>query len=138
MRPIVALARLPFARTLCVAFIPMAVRIGPLTTMNGALPPVLAVLPCSPNSGTHIACTIATTTGMYSGSAPAITAAIATFSAVMRRRRTGSTPTTSSGASRTAPTNRRTASSVGGTIGSPSVQPFCWKSSFAATASATS
>ena len=105
---------------------------------GGFYEPVLAVLPCSPNSGTHIACTIATTTGMYSGSAPAITAAIATFSAVMRRRRTGSTPTTSSGASRTAPTNRRTASSVGGTIGSPSVHPFCWNSSFAAPASATS
>ena len=117
---------------------PIAVRIGPLTTMNGALPPVLAVLPCRPNSGTHIACTIATTTGMYSGIPPAITAAIATFSAVMRRRRTGSTPTTSSGASATTSTNRRTASSVGGTIGSPSVQPFCWNSSLAAAASATS
>ena len=55
VRPMVALARLPFASTLWVAFIPSAVRIGPLTTMNGALPPVLAVLPCRLNSGRHIA-----------------------------------------------------------------------------------
>ncbi len=42
LRPIVALARLPLASTLCVAFMPSAGRIGPFTTMNGALPPVLA------------------------------------------------------------------------------------------------
>ena len=75
---------------------------------------------------------------MYSGSAPAITAAIATFSAVIRRRRTGSVPTTSPGASPAASRKRRTPSSVGGTIGRPSVQPFLWKSSFASKASATS
>ena len=47
----VALARLPLASALCVAFMPMRRRMGPLTTTNGALPPVLAVQPCSPNSG---------------------------------------------------------------------------------------
>ena len=97
-RPIVALARLPLPSTLWVAFMPSARRTGPFTTTNGALPPVLAVLPCRPNSGSHIALTIAITTGRYSGRQPAITAAMATFSAVIRRRRTGSMPTTSSGA----------------------------------------
>jgi hypothetical protein len=75
---------------------------------------------------------------MYSGRHPAITAAIATFSAVMRRRRTGSTPTTSAGPNPLASTKRRTRSSVGGTIGRPSVQPLRWNSSFASWRSATS
>ncbi len=131
VRPIVALARLPLASALWVAFIPISRRIGPFTTTKGALPPVLAVQPCSPYSGWHTALTTATTTGMNAGMHPAITAAIAAFSAVMRRRRTGSTPTTSPGSSDAAPRKRRTRSSVGGTIGSPSVQPLRWKSSFA-------
>ena len=46
LRPMVALARLPLPSALCVQFMPIFWRIGPLTTMNGALPPVLAVLPC--------------------------------------------------------------------------------------------
>jgi Na+/H+ antiporter NhaD/arsenite permease-like protein len=138
MRPMLALARLALAKALCVAFMPIAVRTGPFTTIIGALPPVLAVLPCRPNCGSHIAFTTARTTGMYSGRQPAITAAMATFSAVMRRRRTGSTPTSSSGCSPTAARNTRTRSSVGGTTGRPSVHPFCWNSSFAANASSTS
>ena len=60
----VALARLPLANTLCVAFMPMALRTGPLTTMNGALPPVLAVLPCMLNRSWHMARSTAATTGM--------------------------------------------------------------------------
>src|SRR5215472_15339357 len=138
LRPIAALARLPLPSTLWVAFIPRAARIGPLTTTKGALPPVLAVQPWRPYSGSHTARTSAVTTGMYSGRHPAITAAMATFSAVMRRRRTGSTPITSPGARRARSRNRRTSSSVGGTIGNPSVQPFLWNSSFASWASATS
>ena len=130
-RPIVAFARLPLASTLWVAFIPIAVRTGPLTTTNGALPPVLAVHPCSPYAGSHTARTSAITTGMYSGRHPAMTAAMAVFSAVMRRRRTGSTPTTSPAPTVAASRNRRTSSSVGGTIGNPSVQPLRWNSSFA-------
>ena len=49
-RPIVALARLPWPKALWVAFMPITVRTGPLTTMNGALPPVLALLPCRLNA----------------------------------------------------------------------------------------
>ena len=64
VRPMVALARLPLASTLCVAFMPIAPRTGPFTTMNGALPPVLAVLPCTLKRSSHMACTTATTTGM--------------------------------------------------------------------------
>src|SRR5690606_32088836 len=47
-------------------------------------------------------------------------------------------PITSSGARRAASRKARTPASVGGTIGSPSVQPCSWKSSFAAKASSTS
>ena len=64
LRPIVALARFPLPNTLCVAFISSSRRMGPLTTTNGALPPVLAVQPCSPYSGSHTAFTSAITTGM--------------------------------------------------------------------------
>src|SRR5207253_4899994 len=79
VRPMVAFARLALASALCVAFMPIAFRIGPLTTMNGALPPVEAETPCSPYAVSHSARTTASTTGMYSGRQPAITAAIATF-----------------------------------------------------------
>ncbi len=50
----------------------------------------------------------------------------ATFSAVTTSRRTGSTPSTSSGAMPVDSRHSRTRASVGGTIGSPSVQPFRW------------
>ena len=63
-RPMLAFARLPLARTLWRASIPSCVRIGPLTTMNGALPPVLADAPCRLYAGAHKARTIATNTGM--------------------------------------------------------------------------
>src|SRR5437660_9949675 len=79
VRPMVAFARLALASALCVAFMPIAFRIGPLTTMNGALPPGEAETPCSPYAVSHSARTTASTTGMYSGRQPAITAAIATF-----------------------------------------------------------
>ena len=138
LRPIVALARLALASALWVVFMASLVRIGPFTTMKGALPPVLAVLPCSPSSGWHSALMIATTTGMYSGRHPAINAAMAIFSAVMRRRRTGSTPMVSLALRLAAARNFITPSSVGGTMGNPSVQPLRWKSSLASNASPTS
>src|SRR5215472_2644259 len=138
MRPMLALARLPLPRALWVAFIPISRRTGPLTTANGALPPVLAEQPCNPNSAAHTARTSATTTRMYSGRQPAMTAAMAIFSPLMRRRRTGSTPTISAGSIPTASRKRCTRAGVGGTIGRPSVQPLSWKSSFAAYGSSTS
>jgi len=121
-----AFARLPLASALWVACMQIRGRIGPLTTTNGALPPVLAVHPWRPNSGAATARTHASTTGMYSGRAPAMIAAIATFSAVMRRRRTGSTATTSAGSRPAASRNRQTSASVGGTTGRPSVSPRRW------------
>ncbi len=60
----VAFARLALASALCVAFMPIAFRIGPLTLMNGALPPVEAETPCSPYAASHSARTTASTTGM--------------------------------------------------------------------------
>ena len=69
---------------------------------------------------------------MYSGRQPASTALIATFSAVMVRRRVVSVSTTSPGAQPTAARNGRTASAVAGTTGRPSVQP---RSKYASTAS---
>ena len=68
-------------------------------------------------------------TGKWSGSPPAITALTATFSAVTARPRTGSTPMTCSGGISAASRQAATASSVGGTTGSPSVQPRLWNSS---------
>ena len=79
--------------------------------------------------------TAATTTGMYSGRQPAMTALIATFSAVMDTARWVMKPTWRSGSSFAASSIARTRSSVGGTTGSPSVQPRVNASS---TASASS
>ena len=56
--------RVALAGAMCVAFMPIAFRIGPLTTMNGALPPVDADTPCSPYPVSHNARTTASTTGM--------------------------------------------------------------------------
>src|SRR5579883_1455897 len=55
---------------------------------------------------------------------PAITALIASFSAVIAMPRTGSMPISWSGGIITQSRQARTASSVGGTIGRPSVQPL--------------
>src|SRR5215510_11295246 len=63
---------------------------------------------------------------MYSGLQPAITALIATFSAVMDTARFVMNATCCCGASRAASSIAPTRSGVGGTTGSPSVQP-CWK-----------
>ena len=85
---------------------------------------MLAVAPCSPNSGSHMARTRAATTGMYSGRQPAITAEDRHFlggdPAPPHRLHAdnvaGREPSGREGA--------RTASSVGATIGSPSVHPW--------------
>src|SRR5207237_377799 len=74
--------------SICRASIPSCRRMGPLTMMNGALPPVLDDAPCKLYSGAHSAWTMATTTGMYVGRQPAMTALTATLPAEMRRWRT--------------------------------------------------
>jgi len=99
---------------------PIARRMGPFATMSWALPPVDAVVPCSPNSGMHIARTTASTTG-WTRTAPRHDRG--------DRDLLGSDATTPHGFDRDdvfAPTraasrNDRTSFSVGGTIGSPSV-----------------
>ena len=75
----------------------------------------MASKPCMLNSSVHAASTAASTTGMYSGLQPAITALIATFSTVHSTRSGGTIATTSSG-SRVVPASiRSTRSGVGGT-----------------------
>ena len=126
LRPIAVDARSLEASALKVASMPMSWVIGPLTTTSTAQPPVLAVAPCSRKGSCNIAVKAVTTTGKCIGRQPAITALIASFSAVTARARTGSTPTRWSG---TRPAHSRqasTASSVGGTTGRPSVQPRLW------------
>ena len=66
----------------------------------------------------------AITTGKCIGRQPAMTALTASFSALMARWRTGSTPISCSGGIIAHSRHARTASSVGGTIGRPSVQPL--------------
>src|SRR5215475_4650883 len=67
-----------------------------------------------------------------------MTALMATFSAAMGRCRMRSSPTVSEAARPAAWRHSTTRSSVGGTIGKPSVQPFCWYNSFTSSASARS
>ena len=103
---------------------PISWRIGPFSTTSTAQPPVLAVAPCSRNGSCIIAVHAVTTTGKCIGRQPAITALIASFSAVIASPRTGSMPISWSGGIITQSRQARTASSVGGTIGRPSVQPL--------------
>ena len=63
------------------------------------------------------------TTGRYSGRQPASTAFAATFSTVHGTRSGGTRATTSEGAREVPASIRRTRSGVGGTTGSPSLQP---------------
>ena len=86
-----------------------------------AAPWVLTVAACRLNSGAQMASIAASTTGKYSGRQPAITAFIAAFSTVMTRFLTGSSPSTSDPNRPTWSRNRSTASAVGGTTGSPSL-----------------
>ena len=88
-----------------------------------AAPPVLVAGPWSSNSGRPMAVSAAPTTGKYSGRQPAMMALMAAFSAVTARSRTGSKRSTCSGAHGPAASMRATSASVGGTTGSPSVQP---------------
>ena len=78
------------------------------------------------NGSASIAVTAVITTGKWAGKQPAITALMATFSAVIARWSTGSMPTRWSGGSPAHSRPAVTASPVGGTIGSPSVQPREW------------
>src|SRR5215831_14258593 len=80
--------------------------------------------------------TAATTTAMYSGRQPAMTALIATFSAVTDTDRFVMKASSCLGSRRAAASIMVTRSSVGGTTGKPSVQP-CWKQNSLASTSST-
>src|SRR3989441_603828 len=79
----------------------------------------------------------ATTTGMYSGLQPAITALMATFSAVTETERWAMNPTSCLPSSRAASSIAPTRSSVGGMTGRPSVHPCAKQNSMASPTSAT-
>src|SRR3989454_6731532 len=79
----------------------------------------------------------ATTTGMYSGLQPAITALMATFSAVTETERWAMNPTSCLPSSRAASSIAPTRSSVGGMTGRPSVHPCAKQNSMASAMSAT-
>ena len=89
-----------------------------------AAPPVLDVTPCIRNSSFIIACQAVATMGKCIGRQPAITALMASFSAVIGCSRTGSMPMSMSGGISPQSRQAATASSVGGTTGRPSVQPL--------------
>ena len=97
-RPMVPLARLPGPNRLLRLFSPICSRMGPLTMQSTAAPPMLDEGPTRLNTGSSMASVAASTMGKYSGRQPAITALAAAFSTVMTRRRSGSSPMTSSGA----------------------------------------
>src|SRR5256885_10934 len=79
----------------------------------------------------------ATTTGMYSGLQPAITALMATFSAVTETERWAMNPTSCLPSSRAASSIAPTRSSVGGMTGRPSVHPCAKQNSMASPTSPT-
>ena len=125
-RPIVTLARAPWPKALYPALSPISRAIGPFTTRSGATGCVVAWIESRLKAGSASASMAARSTGKYSGRQPAITAFTAIRSTVASPCRGGRTPTTSRGSRSAKPRNSRTAASVGGTIGSPSVQPRSW------------
>ena len=85
-----------------------------------------AVAPCSRNSGRSIAVMAVSTTGKCIGKQPAMTAFMASFSAVMATPRTGSMPISCCAGVMAHSRHAVTASFLGGTIGRPSVHPLEW------------
>ena len=138
-RPIEALARWPGPRAPKRAAIgPQAWRAGPLTISSGAMQWVVPCISVRSKAGSHTARTAATTTGMWSGVQPAMTAAMATFSTVAAPSIGPICPSTRSPSSPVASTMRSTRAAVGTMTGRPSVQPSSWSCSTAAYSSAAS
>ena len=110
----------PSRRTPCSKLKPSSLAIGPLIVISVSAPGVLPL--CStPYSGSAIASARASSTGMYSGRQPAITPLTATLQMVTARLSGRITPIISSGSRSVKPRNSPTFSTVGGTIGSPSL-----------------
>ena len=102
---------------------PIARAIGPLTTSSGAAMCVVACTPLRLKALAVSASIAARTTGAYSGLQPAITMLIASTSRVRLPWRGGTLHSTKSGSPPSAATKASTCARVGGTTGSPSVQP---------------
>src|SRR4051794_4728292 len=102
---------------------PTARATGPFTTRSGAAMCVVACTPFRLKAGCASASNAARTTGAYSGLQPAITRLIANTSRVRPPWRGGILHSTRSGSPPSAATIAATVSVVGGTTGSPSVQP---------------
>src|SRR5437773_10509512 len=122
-RPMVALARVPGPRAPAAQLSWIAARAGPLTMKIGATASVVPEMPTRSNASSHIARTAATTTGMYSGRQPAITALIAIFS-IVARPLAGATLAMSPAARRSdAAVIASARPRVGGPTGRPAVTP---------------
>ena len=113
-RPMVALARFPGPKRLFRELMPNLWVTGPLTMAKPADPPILEDGPTKLKTGSSMASTAASKTGMYSGKHPAITALDATLATVISRRRSGISPTTSAGGRPAWSKNWFTRSTVGG------------------------
>ena len=122
----VAFARQPGPKQPAPPCTPISVRTGPFTTTTCAAPDRVPVVEWQFAISLRWARTAASTTGMYSGAHPAITALIATSSAVTVASRVGTDPTTSDPSSPAIARNVPTRSGLGGTTGRPSVQPRRW------------
>ena len=122
-RPIAALAGQPGPSAPHPALTPIRAATGPLTTSSGATFSSVVCTPRRLNAGSRMACTAASTTGKYGGSQPAITALAATFSTVATPPSGSTSPRTTWRSSGLSASIASTRPRVGGTIGSPSVQP---------------
>ena len=138
-RPIVALARQPGPNTPSCELIPSRRRCGPFTMVTCTAPDSVAVWEWKLWFSSVMARMAVAMSGMYSGSEPAITALMASFSAVMTMfSRVGTVPITASGARPAASSMSATRAGVGGTMGMPSVHPRSKKASMASKASPAS
>src|SRR5437870_2470952 len=122
-RPIVALARKPGPNKFPRALTPISRPTGPLTMSTGLAGFVVPWMPYRLNCLLRIAFTAVTITGKYSGLHPAITALTASVAIVASPQRGGIGPSEKDGSRSLKISIRATRSSVGGTIGIPSVQP---------------
>src|SRR6266581_4664970 len=121
--PIVALARKPGPNRFPRALTPISRATGPLTISTGLAGFVVPWMPYRLKCLLRMAFTAVTITGKYSGLHPAITALTASVAIVASRQRGGIGPSEKDGSRSVNVSMRATRSSVGGTIGIPSVQP---------------
>src|SRR5437899_9654113 len=122
-RPIVVLARKPGPDKFARALTPISRPTGALTMSTGLAGFGVAWMPYRLNCLLRIAFTAVTITGKYSGLHPAITALTASVAIVATPQRGGIGPSEKDGSRSVNVSIRATRSSVGGTIGIPSVQP---------------